>query len=123
MDADFTMMLKSAVEIGITPVLLIIFVKYFFDRDKNRDKQLEDQYRSFHERENNMAAEAARREELLRQEAEKREMHLMVTIEGFSNTMGTISNTMSEMKNAFIQVEHKVTSIEEKLEKMRSDAG
>lgn len=124
---DMAVWLKAILEIGVTPALLLAFILYFFDRDRRRDKQLDDMNASFKERENLMIAESARREEIMRteaekrekimrQEAEKRECTLMRTIEGFSRTMEKISDAMGEMKNAFTQMECKIESIESKIQ-------
>jgi prophage DNA circulation protein len=114
-------------------VLLLAFIKYFFDRDKNKDemwdKKYNELYENFKERETILIAESARREELLhtesdkreklmRQEAEKRESTLMRTIDGFSKTMEKISDAMNDIRSDSRIVQKKVENIENKIEQM-----
>jgi hypothetical protein len=144
---DVTSVAKLAVDLGLVPILLLVFIKHFMDKDKARDKQIcnlaerfekreeiirseierrEGQYR---EREDMLIAEGTRREELMRKESEKREKLmreeadkrenvLMETIKGFIRTIEKISDAMSEMKNAFVQIECKIVNIEGNIERM-----
>jgi preprotein translocase subunit YajC len=127
--------------LGVVPGLLLLFVFYFLRQDKKRDEQwgaqvksnedrIEQQFKSFHERENILIAESTRREELMRQEsdkrekiqrdeAEKREGFLMRTIEGFSGTMKEISEAMIEIKVAQENMADKVDKIENVIDKGR----
>ncbi len=36
-EVGFADVIKTVIDVGITPTLLIVFVWYFFQRDKNRD--------------------------------------------------------------------------------------
>lgn len=142
---DLLTIISPILEIGLIPVLLILFVRFFFEKDKERENQLgdlsasfekreallhadtvrrEDQYK---EREKILTAESARREEILkkesekrekiiREEAEKRENALLTTIDSFSRTMKEISLTMSEIKNTTTQMQYKIDIMGDALE-------
>ena len=94
-DVGIIDIIKTAVDVGITPVLLIAFVWYFFQRDKNRDKitqqekensqkqidaanrqskqQVDIVNKLAKDREDMLLLNNAKREEMIRSEAEKRE--------------------------------------------------
>lgn len=149
---DLTTIIKAVIEIGMTAALLIIFVKYFIDRDKRRDEQLKEQstyflerdkqhdeklqqqYKNFRDRENILIAESTRREEILRQESDKREKmlrqesskregDLLITIEGFSKTMQKISDAMEDIKGCHVKMESEIEGIKNTIERMREDGG
>jgi len=121
---ELTSFISTALEIGMTPALLLMFAWYFLKRDKCRDKQIADLIETFKEREKIVLAEGTRREELMRQEserrekiildsAERRESNLMKTIDGFSGSIEKISDTMDEIKKAFLQMEFRLRTVEE----------
>lgn len=92
---DFAALLSSAVEYGVTPVLLLVFVWFFLKRDRERDtdmveekvklreefrkqkedidRELETSKKASREKEALLLSENAKREELIRKESEKRE--------------------------------------------------
>ncbi len=124
-----TEIIKAAIDIGITPVLLIVFIWYFLKKDEKRDSLLSSVLENFKERESILLVEGSRREELLRQEsdkreklmrneAEKRENMLMSTIEQQSRTMEKIAETMKQIEISHVQVLEKVNNIENYLERM-----
>lgn len=76
--------INTVAEKGFIAVLLIIFVGYFIRRSRNDDnrvkeayatsqKNMEEQNRVVREREDYLLAESAKREEIIRTEAESRE--------------------------------------------------
>lgn len=136
MDAMET--IKQIIDIGITPVLLLVFVYYFINKSKNDDKRVEESFqdaqakidegiKTSREHENLMTAENAKREEMLRQEAErrenmlrkeseKRESILMLNMEKITNSMTSMTKTMDRMESAFAGIEKRLENIEYKIE-------
>lgn len=149
---DLVTIAKLIVDLGLIPVLLLVFVKNFFDKDKERDKQITDLHSQFEkreellrtdtarredqykERERILVAESARREEILkkesdkrekliRDESEKRETALLTTIDSFSKTMKEISETMTGIKNTTIQLQLKIDNMGDALERLSKVGG
>lgn len=121
-EMSFTEIIKNVVDIGIEPVLLIVFIWYFIQRDKSRDKlmeterknaqiQIENANKLANEREdmlilNNVKREemirdeAAKREKIVRQEAEKRENALIYNMGEMSKSISKISDTMTDINKS-----------------------
>lgn len=137
-DMDTMEAIKQIIDIGITPVLLLIFVYYFINKSKNDDKRVEESYqeaqskidetiKTSREHEDLMASENAKREEMLRQEAErrenilrkeseKRESILMLNMEKITDSMTSMTKTMDRMESAFAGMEKRLENIEYKIE-------
>ena len=135
MDAGTLGTLKEIIDIGITPVLLIVFV--FISKSKGDDKRVNTAYKETQEKieemtasarmhEDAMAAENARREEMLRteaekretmlrKEAEKRESMLMLNMEKITVSMDSITRTLDRMENSFSGIESRLEKIEYKI--------
>jgi hypothetical protein len=60
-------------EIGLAPVLLVLFVYHFINQGKRRDERELADWKNAIARENMIIADSARREELLRAEYKERE--------------------------------------------------
>lgn len=134
--------IKFITEIGITPLLLVFFVRFFISRSKDDDNKVKEAYktaqenmesnnRAVREREDFLMAESAKREEiirqeaerrekLIRQEAEKRENILMASQERMLDTLEGISGSLNKIEEAFTRLEVSVSArlddIERKLE-------
>ena len=137
MDAGTLGTLKEIIDIGITPVLLIVFVCYFISKSKGDDKRVNTAYKETQEKieemtasarmhEDAMAAENARREEMLRteaekretmlrKEAEKRESMLMLNMEKITVSMDSITRTLDRMENSFSGIESRLEKREYKI--------
>lgn len=137
--ADMTNLdiIKSIIEIGITPVLLLVFVYYFLQKSKGDDKRVKDAYmdaqnkieetnKNAREHESVMLAESVKREELIRQEsekretllrkeAEKRESMLMLNMEKITDSMNSITKTLDKIENSFSGIENRLEKIEHKV--------
>lgn len=70
-EMTFSEIMKNVVDIGITPVLLIIFIIYFICKSRNDDNRVIKANEQLLQREQQLADEAAKREKLIRQESEK----------------------------------------------------
>lgn len=130
--------IKQIIDVGITPVLLLVFVFYFINKSKTDDKRVEDTnqnasskidetLKASREHEEVMLAESAKREEMLRQEAErrenmlrkeseKRESILMLNMEKITDSMTSMTKTMDRMESAFSGIEKRLENIEYKIE-------
>ena len=127
--------IKQIIDVGITPVLLLVFVFYFINKSKTDDKRVEDANQNasskidetIKEHEEVMLAESAKREEMLRQEAErrenmlrkeseKRESILMLNMEKITDSMTSMTKTMDRMESAFSGIEKRLENIEYKIE-------
>lgn len=130
--------IKQIIDVGITPVLLLVFVFYFINKSKTDDKRVEDAnqnasskidetIKASREHEEAMLAESAKREEMLRQEAErrenmlrkeseKRESILMLNMEKITDSMTSMTKTMDRMESAFSGIEKRLENIEYKIE-------
>lgn len=129
--------IKFITEVGITPVLLILFVGLFISRSKDDDNKVKDAYKTaqenmernnevVREREDYLMAESAKREEiirqeaerrekLIRQEAEKRESILMASQDRMLNTLDSIAESLNKMENSMIKLEVSYTKSESRL--------
>ena len=130
--------IKQIIDVGITPVLLLVFVFYFINKSKTDDKRVEDAnqnasskidetIKASREHEEAMLAESAKREEMLRQEAErrenmlrkeseKRESILMLNMEKITDSMTSMTKTMDRMESAFSGIKKRLENIEYKIE-------
>jgi hypothetical protein len=83
-DIGFATIMENIVNVGITPVLLVVFIVFFIRKANDDDARVKKAYeeaqtkidesnKTVREREDTLMAESAKREEILRQEAEKRE--------------------------------------------------
>ena len=130
--------IKQIIDVGITPVLLLVFVFYFINKSKTDDKRVEDAnqnasskidetLKASREHEEVMLAESAKREEMIRQEAErrenmlrkeseKRESILMLNMEKITDSMTSMTKTMDRMESAFSGIEKRLENIEYKIE-------
>ena len=137
MDAGTLETLKQVIDVGITPVLLLVFVYYFINKSRGDDKRVNTAYKETQEKieemaasarihEDAMAAENARREEMLRteagkretmlrKEAEKRESMLMLNMERITTSMDSITRTLDRMENSFSGIESRLEKIEYKI--------
>lgn len=70
-EMTFSEVMKNVVDIGVTPVLLLIFICYFLSKSKSDDARVAKSNEALLEWERKMNEEAAKREKLIRQEAEK----------------------------------------------------
>lgn len=126
--------IKFAVDIGITPVLLFMFVRYFITQDEKRNASVMAEYqkaqekaadieKAAKERENMLLAESQRREELIRteamereklirREAEKREGILLTNLERVTDTMGKISESMQEIQQTIGKIDDRLERLE-----------
>lgn len=137
MDAGTLETLKQVIDVGITPVLLLVFVYYFINKSRGDDRRVNEAYQEAQakieemaagarEHEDAMAAENARREEMLRSEAEKRETMLrkesekresmlMLNLEKITVSMDSITRTLDRMENSFFGIESRLEKIEYKI--------
>ena len=103
--------LKNIVDIGITPVLLVIFIVFFIRRANDDDarvkqaysdaqKKIEDCNREVKERENTLMAE-----NVIRKEAEKRESILMANQDRMLNSMDAITQSLSKIEISLNKME------------------
>ena len=116
-----TEVVKSVVDIGVTPVLLIIFIVFFIQRTKDDDfrvkKSNADAQKAIREREDTLLAESARREELIRQEAEKRENLIRKEAE---KRESILMANQDRMLNSLDKITDSIAKIEQSLTKMES---
>ncbi|MDD3137707.1 MAG: hypothetical protein PHX08_01880 [Lachnospiraceae bacterium] len=129
--------IKYAVDVGMTPILLIVFVVFFINKAKDDDEKIKDAYtdaqvqmeknsKAIREREDMLMAESAKREEiirsesekrecLIRREAEKRESILMSNSDRMLDSLGAITNSLQKIENAFSKMEYRLEKIETKI--------
>lgn len=70
-ELTFSEIMKNVVDVGVTPVLLIVFIIYFIYKSKNDDARVNKANEQLLQREQQLADEATKREKLIRQESEK----------------------------------------------------
>lgn len=120
--------IQFVVDIGLTPVLLIVFIVFFLMRSKDDDarvqkayadsqKSIEEINQAARERENTLMSEFAKREELLRQESEKRENIIRKESEKRENILMCNQERMVESMNA---ISTSLSKIEATLSKMEA---
>lgn len=134
MDMGTAELVKYIIDIGVTPILLWVFVKYFIKQDEKRQQSIREEYnkaqeraedieRAAKERENVLLAaaqqretliqdEAAKREAIIRKEAEKREGILMTNLERITNTMGDISRSMQDIQMNIGKINDRIERLE-----------
>ena len=135
--------IKNIIDIGVTPVLLVIFIWYFIQKSKNDDARVaaayEDSAKKIKEtndiisqRERQLTEESARREELIRQESEKREAIirkesekresiLMGNMERMVQSMDEITRTMRNIDQSFAKVNERMEKIEDRINERFND--
>ena len=137
MDAGTAEVLKQLIDIGVTPVLLLVFVYYFINKSKGDDKRVnaafQDAQKKIEEitksarehedlvlsenakREEMLRSEAEKRESMLRKEAEKRESLLMLNMEKITESMDSITRTLDKMEGTYSAIESRLEKIENKI--------
>lgn len=137
MDVTLAEILSFVVSNGITPVLLVLFVWYFINRDKTRDTQLNKQIEDSKQeaasraeearkredtlmadcirREELLKAESEKREKLIKEEAEKRENHLMINMDKMAASMEKTSKAMQEINMSINSMQENIMRIESKI--------
>ncbi|MBQ8982694.1 MAG: hypothetical protein IJ079_03820 [Lachnospiraceae bacterium] len=137
MDVTLAEVFSFVLSNGLTPVLLVLFVWYFLNRDKTRDEQMKQQMETSRQEtdqrieENNkrtdmIMAECAKREELIRTEADKREKmikeeaakrenHLMINMDKIVESMEKTSKAMQEINMNMQLMQEDITRIESKI--------
>lgn len=130
--------IKFITEVGITPVLLVLFVWFFISRSKDDDNKVKEAYKTaqenmernneaVREREDYLMAESAKREEiirqeaerrekLIRQEAEKRESILMASQDRMLGTLDNIAGSLNRMEGALTKLEVSFSKSEARLD-------
>lgn len=137
--------IKFIADIGITPVLLILFVWFFISRAKDDDNKVKEAYktaqdnmesnnRAVREREDYLMAESAKREELIRQEAErreklirqeaeKRESILMASQDRMLDTLDSIAGSLDKIEGALTKLEVSFSKSEARLDDIERKLG
>ena len=64
--------IKFVIDIGITPVLLLVFVKYFIAQDEKRAEQVQEEYKKSQEKAETIEKASKEREQLLMTESKRR---------------------------------------------------
>lgn len=145
MDMGMAETLKWITDVGITPVLLILFVWFFINRTKNDDSKVKEAYekaqetmeannKAVREREDYLMAESAKREEiirqegerrekLIRQEAEKRESILMASQDRMLGTLDSIAASLNKMESALSKLEISFSKTETRLDAIERKVG
>lgn len=122
-----TEIISYVVDVGLTPVLLILFIVFFIRRASDDDARVKQAYADaqdkiercnseVRDRENMLLAESAKREEILRheaekrenlirKEAEKRESILMNNQERMMDSMDRISSSMTKIEKSLSNIE------------------
>ncbi len=114
-------LLKNVVDVGITPVLLVVFIAFFIQRTKDDDTRVKksnlEAQKAIREREDMLMAESAKREELIRQEAEKRENLIRKEAE---KRESILMANQDRMLNSLDKITDSVAKIEQSLSRMES---
>jgi hypothetical protein len=97
---DWGSFVKSAVDLGMIAVFALMFWRYISDRGKYRDKLLEEQYKNSENRESLIRNEAADRERIFREDADRRERQWLAMFNNLSATMERVADTLEEFKTA-----------------------
>lgn len=134
-EMTFGEIMRSVVDIGITPVLLVVFIIYFIWKSKNDDARVNKANEMLLQREQQLADEAEkqlqlimeerarreqqlledgnRREEMIRRESEKRESILMGNMERMIQNMDRITETMRNIDLSMAKTNERMEKIEE----------
>lgn len=134
MDTSMAEIIKFIIDLGITPVLLIVFVRYFIRQDEKREQSVKEEWEksqdrietiekaskdreaillaAAQQREEIIQAEASKRENIIRKEAEKREGILMTNLERITDTMGDISKSMQEIQVTIGKIDDRIERLE-----------
>ncbi len=137
--------IKFITEVGITPVLLVLFVWFFISRSKDDDNKVKEAYktaqenmennnRAVRDREDYLMAESAKREEiirqeaerrekLIRQEAEKRESILMASQDRMLGTLDNIATSLNKMEGALTKLEVSFSKTEARMDVIERKLG
>lgn len=137
--------LKFVTDVGITPVLLVLFVWFTISRAKNDDNKVKEAYekaqetmeannKAVREREDYLMAESAKREEIIRQEserreklirheAEKRESILMASQDRMLGTLDSIAESLNKMESALSKLEISFSKTENRLDAIERKVG
>jgi len=120
-------LMEVIMNFGILPGLFIGFVVYFFKHEKKRDEKRDEQIaaknelfqnivnRYFEEgtrREDIMRQEFERREGQIREDAKKREDMLMKTLDNFSTSNDKIAGSIDDMKKTLAGIDVRLHVIE-----------
>ncbi|GHU58658.1 hypothetical protein AGMMS49975_25470 [Clostridia bacterium] len=96
--------------------VLIYVLRYFLNRNKEIEGSVQEQCKSFLEREDLLREESARREGILRGEFERNKEDLLKIISEFSQTMVNVPIAMGEIKDNLSTMNLKISNIETKIE-------
>ncbi|MCM1193353.1 MAG: hypothetical protein NC123_16365 [Butyrivibrio sp.] len=119
---------KWVAELGVSIVLLLIFVFYFIRKSISDDKRVNKAYddaqekiaacdRQIRERENYLLSESAKREEIIRQESEKRENLIRKEAE---KRESILMANQDRMVDSMREITASLSKIETSLNKMES---
>lgn len=119
---------KWVAELGVSIVLLLIFVFYFIRKSISDDKRVNKAYddaqekiaacdRQIRERENYLLSESAKREEIIRQESEKRENLIRKEAE---KRESILMANQDKMVDSMREITASLSKIETSLNKMES---
>lgn len=148
-DLAFSEAGKWVAELGVSIVLLLIFVFYFIRKSISDDRRVNKAYddaqekiaacdRQIRERENYLLSESAKREEIIRQEsekrenlirkeAEKRESILMANQDRMVDSMREITVSLSKIENSLNRMESRhetdIRQIKAQMETMEGKIG
>ena len=113
MDAGTLETLKQVIDVGITPVLLLVFVYYFINKSKGDDKRVNAAYRETQEKIEKMTSSARMHEDAMAAENARREE--MLNMEKITVSMDSITRTLDRMENSFSGIESRLEKIEYKI--------
>lgn len=112
-EMTFGEIMRSVVDIGITPVLLVVFIIYFIWKSKNDDARVNKANEMLLQREQQLLEDGNRREEMIRRESEKRESILMGNMERMIQNMDRITETMHNIDLSMVKTNERMEKIEE----------
>lgn len=130
MDMTLAEILNHVVNLGVTPVLLLIFCYHTISKSKADDERVKEAWKESQEkitetvrqsqereemlrieaekREEMLRAEAEKRENMLRAEAEKRESILLCNMERLADSMDGIAKSMNKIESRLDKMEIKL---------------
>lgn len=149
MEMTVTELVKSVIEIGITPALLLVFVYYFLTKSKDDDmkvkkayeesqqnvknayedaqRKIEETNKIIRDREDILIANNTRREEMIRTEAEKRENIIRKEAEKRESilmcNMERMVNSMDAISRSLNKMEGAFSKVEDRLEDIELKIG